>query len=51
MAHVEALKKSKKWADGFEPAPMTYLSQERWSDDVKVEEQQDDLRALFARAE
>ena len=51
MAHVEALKKSKKWADGFEPAPMTYLSQERWSDGVKVEEQQDDLRALFARAE
>ena len=51
MAHVEALKQSKKWKDGFEPAPMTYLSQERWSDGVKVEAEQDDLRALFARAE
>jgi hypothetical protein len=51
IKHVEAMKQSKPWKEGFEPAPMTYLNQERWSDGVKVDAEQDELRALFARAE
>lgn len=32
IAHVEILKRTKKWVDGFEPAPLTYLNGERWMD-------------------
>ena len=32
VAHVEAMKQSKQWRDGFEPAPLTYLNQERCGD-------------------
>lgn len=32
IAHVTALKSSKQWTDGFEPAPVTYLNQRRWED-------------------
>lgn len=32
LAHVEEMKRSKKWRDGFEPAPLTYLNGERWKD-------------------
>jgi hypothetical protein len=32
LAHVEASKLSRKWRDGFEPAPLTYLNGERWKD-------------------
>jgi uncharacterized protein YdaU (DUF1376 family) len=31
-AHVEALRQSKQWRDGYEPAPLTYLNQRRWED-------------------
>ena len=37
IAHVDMLKTSKKWTDGFEPAPLTYLNQERWADGVEVD--------------
>lgn len=37
VAHVEALKQSKQWRDGFEPAPLTYLNGERWRDGVHAE--------------
>lgn len=32
LAHLEALKPSEQWRKGFEPAPLTYLSQNRWED-------------------
>jgi uncharacterized protein YdaU (DUF1376 family) len=34
IEHVNAMKLTKSWLDGFEPAPLTYLNQERWIDDV-----------------
>ncbi|WP_143277352.1 hypothetical protein [Bordetella genomosp. 9] len=37
LAHVEALKSSKSWRDGFEPAPLTYLNQSRWEDGVPAD--------------
>lgn len=37
VAHVEAMKQSKQWRDGFEPAPLTYLNQERWGDGLPSE--------------
>lgn len=37
LAHVEALKHTKKWVDGFEPAPLTYLNGERWRDGPAVD--------------
>lgn len=32
VAHVVAMKATKLWRDGFEPAPLTYLNQSRWLD-------------------
>lgn len=32
VAHVETLKGTKKWRDGFEPAPLTFVNQRRWED-------------------
>jgi uncharacterized protein YdaU (DUF1376 family) len=32
ISHVESLKRSKSWRDGYSPAPLTYLSQQRWID-------------------
>jgi hypothetical protein len=32
LAHIEAMKQSKQWRTGYEPAPLTYLNQERWRD-------------------
>jgi hypothetical protein len=37
VAHVNSLKTTKKWKDGFEPAPLTYLNGERWADGVEFE--------------
>ncbi len=34
VAHVKALRQTKQWQDGFEPAPLTYLNQRRWEDEV-----------------
>ena len=31
--HVKTMKQSKQWKDGFNPAPLTYINQERWEDD------------------
>ena len=33
ISHVKAMKQSKQWKDGFNPAPLTYINQERWEDD------------------
>jgi hypothetical protein len=32
VAHVAAAKETDSWKRGFEPAPLTYLNQERWKD-------------------
>lgn len=32
VADVEAMKATKQWRDGFDPAPLTYLNQRRWED-------------------
>lgn len=32
VAHVTAMRSTKQWLDGYEPAPMTYLNQRRWED-------------------
>lgn len=37
IASVSVLKGSEQWQAGFEPAPMTYLNQRRWEDDVATE--------------
>lgn len=34
VEHVRALKKTKQWLDGYEPAPLTYLNQQRWEDGI-----------------
>ncbi|BEU21590.1 hypothetical protein [Paraburkholderia sp. 22B1P] len=34
LAHTAAMKLSKQWKEGFEPAPLTYLNQKRWQDEV-----------------
>jgi len=33
MSHVKTMKQSKSWKEGFNPAPLTYINQERWEDD------------------
>jgi hypothetical protein len=32
LRHVEAMKQTKQWTTGYEPAPITYLNGERWRD-------------------
>ena len=32
IAHVNSIKGSDQWTTGYEPAPLTYLSQRRWED-------------------
>lgn len=32
LAHVQAMMGTRKWRDGFEPAPLTYLRGECWND-------------------
>jgi hypothetical protein len=32
LEHVKAWKRSSKWRDGFDPAPLTYLNGELWGD-------------------
>lgn len=34
IAHVQNLKGSEQWQEGFEPAPLTYINQRRWEDDT-----------------
>lgn len=38
IAHTSAMKLSKQWKDGFEPAPLTYLNQQRWQDPIPPSE-------------
>lgn len=34
VAHVTTMQKTESWRTGFEPAPMTYLNQARYDDDI-----------------
>ena len=34
LAHVRVMKQTDSWKTGFEPAPLTYLNQKRWEDDL-----------------
>jgi hypothetical protein len=34
LIDVNTKAKSKQWLDGFEPAPLTYLNQQRWLDGI-----------------
>lgn len=33
LRHVAAMKSTRQWSEGYEPAPLTYLNQRRWEDD------------------
>jgi hypothetical protein len=46
LSHVTAMKATRKWLDGFEPAPLTYLNGERWRDGVEAV---GELDAMFRR--
>ncbi|MFC3338794.1 hypothetical protein [Paracandidimonas soli] len=32
LSHLKAIRTTSQWLDGYEPAPLTYLRQERWED-------------------
>lgn len=32
LLHLTAMKATKKWQDGYEPAPLTYINQKHWED-------------------
>ncbi|MFA6039869.1 MAG: YdaU family protein [Methylophilus sp.] len=34
MKHLVAMKNTKQWLEGFEPAPLTYINQGRWADEI-----------------
>jgi uncharacterized protein YdaU (DUF1376 family) len=34
VANINEMKTSEQWTGGFEPAPMTYINQRRWEDEV-----------------
>lgn len=36
LLHLTAMKTTKKWLDGFEPAPLTYLNQRHWEDGIPL---------------
>lgn len=37
IEHLKAMKATKQWKDGYEPAPLTYLNQNRWEDGIPTE--------------
>ena len=37
LAHVRVMKQTDSWKTGFEPAPLTYLNQKRWEDDLPAQ--------------
>jgi len=34
LKHLNEIKTTEPWLNGFEPAPLTYINQERWKDDL-----------------
>jgi hypothetical protein len=47
VAHVTAMRDTEQWRSGYEPAPTTYLSQERWRDPVPRAGPRNEARAYF----
>jgi uncharacterized protein YdaU (DUF1376 family) len=37
IANINDLKSSEQWTSGFEPAPMTYINQRRWEDEMTAD--------------
>lgn len=37
IGHVVAMKATRQWRDGYEPAPLTYINQRRWEDELPFE--------------
>ncbi len=37
IANINDLKSSEQWTSGFEPAPMTYINQRRWEDEMTTD--------------
>ena len=35
ISHVKTMSQSKQWKEGFNPAPLTYINQERWEDELQ----------------
>lgn len=48
VAHIEALKPTRAWREGYEPAPLTYLRNERWNDGSPSDQTTDDSRPQWA---
>jgi hypothetical protein len=51
--HVEGMKQSKQWLDGYEPSPLVYLNQGRFNDPMQPpagEVDEDDMDAKMRRA-
>lgn len=40
ISHVTTMKSTQQWKDGFDPAPLTYINQERWNDEVHATNQE-----------
>ena len=38
ISNVNTLKSSQQWTSGYEPAPLTYINQRRWEDEVEPSE-------------
>jgi len=34
IGHIKVMKETEPWTTGFEPAPLTYLNQSRWEDEM-----------------
>lgn len=50
LAHVTAMKSTRQWRDGYEPAPLTYLNGERWRDGVVPDATASASNDIFAGA-
>lgn len=37
LLHLTAMKTTKKWQEGYEPAPLTYINQKHWEDGLPAE--------------
>ncbi len=45
--HVLAMKESRKWKEGYEPATTTYLNQSRWNDPIPQAGLRNEARSYF----
>lgn len=48
IAHVLAMKVTKQWLDGYDPAPLTYINQQRWMDGAPAAASSVENSSLFA---